>query len=96
MLSIGPFASASSVETTYPSAWPAAVTNDFCALRRIYQRLLLPGTCAQLSSVIGLKADLVIAAAWVVVSTLYVIRLRDVREFTLEEATESPPVPAPS
>jgi hypothetical protein len=49
-----------------------------------------------ISSVIGLRADLLIAAGWVIVSTLFVIRLRDVREFTLEAAAESPPVPAPS
>jgi predicted MFS family arabinose efflux permease len=49
-----------------------------------------------ISSVIGVKADLIIAAVWVVVSTLYVIRLPDVRGFTLDEATESAPVPAPS
>jgi len=49
-----------------------------------------------ISSVIGLKADLVIAAGWVTVSTLFILRLRDVREFRLEESTESPPIPAPS
>jgi MFS family permease len=49
-----------------------------------------------ISSVIGVKADLIIAAVWVIVSTLYVIRLPEVRGFTPEEATESAPVPAPS
>jgi MFS family permease len=49
-----------------------------------------------ISAVIGVKADLIIAAGWVIVSTLFVIRLRSVREFTLEEPTESPPVPAPT
>ncbi|HEY2373398.1 MAG TPA: MFS transporter [Gaiellaceae bacterium] len=49
-----------------------------------------------ISSVIGVKAYLVIAAGWVIVSTLFILRLRDVREFTLDETTEAPPVPAPS
>jgi hypothetical protein len=51
-----------------------------------------------ISSVIGVKADLVIAAVWVTVSTLVVMRLRDVRGFTLAEepVAEAPPVPAPS
>jgi MFS transporter len=47
-----------------------------------------------ISSVIGLKADLVIAAAWVVVSALALLRTRSVREFRLEPQAESPPVPA--
>jgi len=49
-----------------------------------------------ISSVIGLKTDLVIAAGWVIVSTAFVIRLRDVRDFRLEDPMESQPVPAPS
>jgi MFS family permease len=43
---------------------------------------------------IGLKTYLVIAAGWIVVSTLFVIRLRAVREVELDERTE--PVPAPA
>jgi MFS family permease len=42
-----------------------------------------------ISMLIGLKADLVIAACWIVVSTLFVIRLRAVREVGLEETTEA-------
>jgi MFS family permease len=49
-----------------------------------------------ISSVIGVKADLVIAAAWIVISTVFIMRLSDVRDFTLEESTETPPVPVPS
>jgi MFS family permease len=47
-----------------------------------------------ISMLIGLKTDLVIAAAWIVVSTLFVIRLRAVREVGLEERTEALVVPA--
>ncbi|HEY1563841.1 MAG TPA: MFS transporter [Gaiellaceae bacterium] len=43
---------------------------------------------------IGLKADLLIAAGWVVVSTLFVIRLPAVREVGLEERTDALPAPA--
>jgi predicted MFS family arabinose efflux permease len=42
-----------------------------------------------ISTLIGLKADLVFAAAWIVVSTLFVIRLRAVREVGLDERTEA-------
>jgi predicted MFS family arabinose efflux permease len=49
-----------------------------------------------ISSVIGLKTDLVIAAVWIVASTLFIMRLPDVRGFTLQASTESPPIPAPS
>jgi hypothetical protein len=43
------------------------------------------------SSLIGLRGDLTLAAAWVVVSTLFIMRLRSVREFTLEPAAEASP-----
>jgi hypothetical protein len=43
---------------------------------------------------IGLKTYLVIAAVWIVVSTLFVIRLRAVREVGLDEATDAVPAPA--
>jgi MFS family permease len=43
---------------------------------------------------IGLKADLLIAAGWIVVSTLFVIRLRAVREVGLENETEALPAAA--
>ncbi len=47
-----------------------------------------------ISMLIGLKADLLIAAAWVIVSTLFVVRLRVVREVGLKETTEALPVVA--
>jgi MFS family permease len=43
---------------------------------------------------IGLKTYLVIAAAWIVASTLFVIRLRAVREVTLDDGTDAVPAPA--
>ncbi|MFL5959117.1 MAG: MFS transporter [Gaiellaceae bacterium] len=46
------------------------------------------------SALIGLKADLVLAAAWVVASTLFVVRLRVVREVGQEDLTDALPVPA--
>jgi predicted MFS family arabinose efflux permease len=47
-----------------------------------------------ISSPIGLRGDLTLAAAWVVVSTLFILRLRCVREFTLEPAVEAAPAVA--
>lgn len=47
-----------------------------------------------ISSLAGLKADLVFAAAWMVASTLFVIRLRAVREVGLDERTEAQVAPA--
>jgi hypothetical protein len=47
-----------------------------------------------ISMLIGLKADLVIAAGWIVASTLVVVRLRAVREVGRDEATDAQPVPA--
>jgi MFS family permease len=43
---------------------------------------------------IGLKTYLVIAAGWIVASTLFVIRLRAVREVSLDEAADAVPVTA--
>ncbi|HEX3237314.1 MAG TPA: MFS transporter [Gaiellaceae bacterium] len=43
---------------------------------------------------IGLKTYLAISAAWIVASTLFVIRLRAVREVGLEDGTDAVPVPA--
>jgi len=43
---------------------------------------------------IGLKADLLIAAGWVIVSTLFVVRLRVVREVGLDERTDALPAVA--
>ena len=43
---------------------------------------------------IGLKTYLVIAAGWIVLSTLFVIRLRAVREVSLDDATDAVPATA--
>jgi MFS family permease len=43
---------------------------------------------------IGLKTYLVIAAGWIVASTLFVIRLRAVREVSLDETTDAVPATA--
>jgi hypothetical protein len=43
---------------------------------------------------IGIKTYLVIAAGWIVASTLVVIRLRAVREVGVEPPAEAVPVPA--
>jgi predicted MFS family arabinose efflux permease len=43
---------------------------------------------------IGLETYLLIAACWIVASTLFVIRLRAVREVTLDEVTDAVPAPA--
>jgi MFS family permease len=43
---------------------------------------------------IGLKTYLLIAAVWIVASTLFVIRLRSVREVGLEDGTDAVPAPA--
>jgi MFS family permease len=47
-----------------------------------------------IATAIGLKTYLVIAAAWIVVSTLFVIRLRVVREVGFDEGTDAVPAPA--
>lgn len=47
-----------------------------------------------ISMAIGLKADLLIAAGWIVVSTLFVVRLRAVREVGLDERPEAQVAPA--
>jgi Transmembrane secretion effector len=47
-----------------------------------------------ISTAIGLRADLLIAAGWIVASTLVVIRLRAVREVGAEGPTDALPVPA--
>jgi hypothetical protein len=44
--------------------------------------------------VIGIKTTLVVAACWVVVSTLFVVRLRAVREVGLDVETDAVPVAA--
>ena len=44
-----------------------------------------------ISALIGLKADLLIAAGWIVASTFVVIRLRAVREVTFDPPPEAVP-----
>jgi len=46
------------------------------------------------SSLIGLKADLLLAAGWVIASTLVVVRMRSVRDFTLDDQAEATASPA--
>ena len=43
---------------------------------------------------IGIKATLVLAAAWVVASTLFIVRLRVVREVGVDEETDAELLPA--
>jgi len=43
---------------------------------------------------IGLKPYLLIAAGWIVVSTLFVVRLRAVREVGFDDGTDAVPAPA--
>ena len=47
-----------------------------------------------IATLVGLKTYLVFAAGWIVVSTLFVIRLRAVREVELETPTDASPVAA--
>jgi MFS family permease len=47
-----------------------------------------------IASAIGLKTYLVIAAGWIVASTLVVIRLRAVREVGFDDGTDAVPAPA--
>jgi hypothetical protein len=41
-----------------------------------------------ISLLIGVRGSLVLAATWVIASTLVVMRVRSVREFTLDPAPE--------
>jgi hypothetical protein len=47
-----------------------------------------------IAALIGIKAYLVIAAAWIIASTLFVIRLPAVREVGFEKETDAVPVAA--
>jgi hypothetical protein len=49
-----------------------------------------------ISSLVGMRAYLLFGAGWVIASTLVVVRLRSVRELTLEQAVETAPLAAPS
>jgi hypothetical protein len=44
--------------------------------------------------VIGIRATLLVAAGWVIVSTLFVIRLRVVREVGVDDETDAQLLPA--
>jgi MFS family permease len=47
-----------------------------------------------IAMVIGLEPYLLIAAGWIVVSTLFVVRLRAVRDVGIDKPTDAVPVPA--
>jgi MFS family permease len=49
-----------------------------------------------ISSLVGMRAYLLFGAGWVIVSTLVVVRLRSVRELTLDQAVETTPLAAPA
>ena len=49
-----------------------------------------------IASVVGMRAYLLFGAGWVVASTLVVVRLRSVRELTLEPVVDAAPVAAPT
>jgi MFS family permease len=49
-----------------------------------------------ISSVVGMRGYLLFGAGWVIVSTLVVVRLRSVRELTLDQAVETTPLAAPA
>jgi MFS family permease len=49
-----------------------------------------------LSSLVGMRAYLLFGAGWVIASTLVVVRLRSVRELTLDHAVETTPLAAPA
>ena len=49
-----------------------------------------------ISSLVGMRAYLLFGAGWVIASTLVVVRLRSVRELTLEQAVETAPLVAPA
>jgi hypothetical protein len=49
-----------------------------------------------ISSLVGMRAYLLFGAGWVIASTLVVVRLRSVRELTLDQAVETTPLAAPA
>jgi MFS family permease len=49
-----------------------------------------------ISSLVGMRAYLLFGAGWVIASTLVVVRLRSVRELTLDQAVETAPLAAPA
>ena len=49
-----------------------------------------------ISSLVGMRGYLLFGAGWVIASTLVVVRLRSVRELTLEQAVETAPLAAPA
>ena len=48
-----------------------------------------------IASLVGMRAYLLFGAGWLIASTLVVVRLRSVRELTLETAVETTPLAAP-
>jgi MFS family permease len=49
-----------------------------------------------ISSLVGMRAYLLFGAGWVIASTLVVVRLRSVRELTLDQPVETAPLAAPA
>ena len=84
-------------DTTLQRAIPAEKLARVASYGWMGAMVFLPAGYAlagPISAVIGLKADLLIAAGWIVVSTLVIVRLRAVREVGLDERTDALPATA--
>jgi hypothetical protein len=84
-------------DTTLQRAIPAETLARVASYGWMGAMVFLPAGYAlagPISMAIGLKAYLVIAASWVVASTLFVVRLPAVRAVGLEEPTDALPVAA--
>jgi Transmembrane secretion effector len=84
-------------DTTLQRAIPPAKLARVASYGWMGAMVFLPAGYAlagPIAMAIGLKADLLIAAGWVVVSTLFVVRLRVVREVGFDERTDAQLVPA--
>ena len=84
-------------DTTLQRAIPAEKLARVASYGWMGAMVFLPAGYAlagPISAVIGLKADLLIAAGWIVASTLVVVRLRAVREVGLDERTDALPATA--
>lgn len=84
-------------DTTLQRAIPPAKLARVASYGWMGAMVFLPAGYAlagPIAMAIGLKAYLLIAAGWIVASTLVVVRLRAVREVGLADQTEAMPVPA--
>jgi len=84
-------------DTTLQRAIPAEKLARVASYGWMGAMVFLPAGYAlagPISAVIGLKADLLIAAGWIVASTLVVVRLRAVRAVGLDERTDALPATA--